>query len=88
MYLHLTLPLPTFLACSRTPHPHPLALLAHATGRRLAFTRVNFFVNGKRCGFGSHTMAVSPHAWTHKFTEDGSKLLPAEPPKPQGKAKL
>ncbi|BEJ11594.1 hypothetical protein CspHIS471_0200540 [Cutaneotrichosporon sp. HIS471] len=47
-------------------------------GRRLAFTRINFTVNGKLCGFGSHTQAVDAHKWTHKFSADGETLLPVE----------
>lgn len=65
---------------SQTQSIRPM-LSAHPSltpGRRLAFTRVNFFVNGKRAGFGSHTQAVSNHVWTHKFSEDGSKLIPVE----------
>ncbi|GMK56272.1 hypothetical protein CspeluHIS016_0301120 [Cutaneotrichosporon spelunceum] len=47
-------------------------------GRRIAFTRVNFTLNGKLCGFGSHTQAVDAHQWTHKFSADGERAIPVE----------
>lgn len=60
---------------SRALSTRPLAG-AHLAGKRLGFTRVTFYVNGKVTGTGQHTMALWPKPYTHKFSDDGKNAIP------------
>lgn len=59
-----------------------LAPSTRSTGRRFGFLRITFYdMNGDVCAYGTQTVAISNNQkpFTHKFTADGSKLVPVDP---------
>lgn len=41
----------------------------------MAFTRVEFTVNGRITGFGSHTLVLTQPPFKYTFSEDGAERI-------------